>query len=231
MKPTTPVIIGKKIVRSFRNGDMDQVVLRGIDIEVYQGEFLTILGRSGAGKSTLLYQLGLLDHPTSGSIEILGQNTEKLTSNERTYFRLTKLGYVFQDYAVLPELTALENVMVPLLMQGIPDKIAREKSIKVLEQVGLGHRLDNPPSKLSGGEQQRVSIARAVAHEPQILFADEPTANLDSETAQTIMELFQELHKKNNQTIVMITHENEFKGKSDRTIYLSDGQIEKELKH
>ena len=227
MNTKIPVIIGKRIVKSFKNGESEQVVLKGVDINVYKGEFLTIFGRSGAGKSTLLYQLGLLDHPTSGEIHLLGQDTSKLTSSERTSFRLTKLGYVFQDYAILPELTALENVMLPLIMQGIPTHIAREQSITALNHVNLGHRLNNPPSKLSGGEQQRVSIARAVAHTPEILFADEPTANLDSETAANIMDLFQELHQKKQQTIVMITHEDEFKGKADRSIFLSDGRIEK----
>lgn len=230
MDKKNPIIVGKKIVRSFGSGNTEQIVLKGIDINIYKGEFLTIFGRSGAGKSTLLYQLGLLDHPNSGEIHILGHDTSKLSSSERTRFRLTKLGYVFQDYAILPELTALENVMLPLIMQGLPTNEARIKSAAALEQVNLGHRLDNPPSKLSGGEQQRVSIARAIAHDPEILFADEPTANLDSETAETIMDLFQELHKKHKQTIVMITHENEFKGKADRTIYLNDGQIAKEGK-
>jgi putative ABC transport system ATP-binding protein len=188
------------------------------------------MGRSGAGKSTFLYQMSLLDEPTSGEIFIDNENMFSLGLNEKTYFRLSLLGYVFQDYALLPEMTALENVALPLLMQNIPEKKAIEKASQALIRVGLEKRLNNLPSQLSGGEQQRVSIARAIAHEPKILFADEPTANLDNESSRIIMEIFKELHK-GGQTIIMVTHEVEYSKFAERIVHLDDGRIAKEEKN
>ena len=201
--------------------------MRGIDLEVKSGEFLGIMGKSGAGKSTLMYQISMLDHPTSGEIILNGINTETLSMEERTQMRLFELGYVFQDYALIPELTASENVMIPLLMQDNSFTEARKIAEGVLERVGLLHRKDNKPSQLSGGEQQRVSIARAIAHNPKILFADEPTANLDSVSGKSVIELFEELHKK-GQTIVMVTHEPEYAKYCNRVVYLEDGKIVRE---
>lgn len=192
--------------------------------EIKAGEFVSITGRSGSGKSTLLYQLGLLDIPSEGKVFIEGFDTSKLDQPSRTKFRLTEFGYVFQDYATIPSLTALENVMVPLLMSGMSFAEARKKSTKVLDQMGLGNKLDNLPSQLSGGQQQRVSIARAIGHDPKILFADEPTANLDSETSKVVLDVFLELHQA-GQTIVMVTHEDEYSALTDRIIELSDGVI------
>ena len=182
------------------------------------------MGRSGAGKSTFLYQMSLLDEPTSGEIFIDQKDTHTMTVNEKTYFRLSRLGYVFQDYALLPEMSALENVVMPLLMQDLKEKEAYQKAENALIKVGLGHRLHNLPAQLSGGEQQRVSIARAIAHEPQILFADEPTANLDNESSRMVMNIFKELHRA-GQTIVMVTHEEEYSKFADRIIHLDDGRI------
>ncbi len=222
------IITIKNLQKIYKTKDVETKVLRGVDLEVKQGEFLGIMGKSGAGKSTLMYQIGLLDHPTSGELIIDGVNTENLSMQERTDMRLSDLGYVFQDYALIPELTALENVMIPLLMKGMDDNEAQEASRKILERVDLLHRVSNKPSQLSGGEQQRVSIARAMAHDPKILFADEPTANLDTVSGQSVIKLFQDLHDK-GQTIVMVTHEEEYAKFCDRIVYLEDGKIVREI--
>ncbi len=208
----------------FQSGDSEIVALKSLSFEVPEGQFLTIAGKSGSGKSTLLYQLGLLDLPTSGSILIDGEEMVSMGENERTLVRLNSLGYIFQDYATIPSLTALENTMVPLLMQGYTEKEARKKAEAALKRVDLGDRMNNVPSALSGGQQQRVAIARALAHGPKIIFADEPTANLDSETSDQVIKTFLELNAE-GQTIVMVTHEPEYAVMSDRTITLADGAI------
>ncbi len=219
------IIKAQGIRKSFTDGLTVTEVLKGIDLEVTEGEFVAIMGRSGAGKSTLLYQLSLLDSPTSGSISLDGHTVDNLSNTEKTKFRLHTLGYVFQDYSLLPELTAEENIMVPLLMQGLSRDTARKRAQEVLESVNLVHRKDNTPSELSGGEQQRVSIARAITHKPKILFADEPTANLDSFSSKIVMEIFQRLNKENGLTIVMVTHELEYGKLADRIVKLSDGLV------
>lgn len=210
--------------KSFTDGNKETKILKGIDLQIKKGEFVAIMGRSGAGKSTLLYQISLLDTPTAGKILIEGVNVANLNNEDRTAFRLKELGYVFQDYALLPDLSARENVVLPLLMQQVPKEDAYIIADDMLKRVGIGGRLDNLPGKLSGGEQQRVSIARAIAHEPTILFADEPTANLDSESSKMVIDIFKELHKK-GQTIVMVTHEEEYAKVADRIIYLKDGLV------
>ncbi len=218
------MIITKKLVRTFYTGGVPFNALKDINLEIKSGEFVIITGRSGSGKSTLLYQLGLLDQPTSGEILIDGCEATKLSNKASARFRLEKLGFVFQDYALLPELTALENVLVPLIMLGFTKKEAYQKAEDALRKLGLADRMLNLPSQLSGGQQQRVSIARAIAHAPKIIFADEPTANLDSEAAATVIAAFQELHQQ-GQTIVMVSHESEYARLAQRVIKLSDGQI------
>jgi putative ABC transport system ATP-binding protein len=218
------MIIAKKLVKKYGKGELELTVLRSIDLEINDGEFVAIIGPSGAGKSTLLYQLSLLDSPTAGEVHLGGIVTSKLSEVQKTALRLNKLGYVFQDYALLPELSAIENVMLPMLVQNIPSSLARKKATRALERIGLGDKLQNKPSQLSGGQQQRVSIARAIAHEPEILFADEPTANLDSASAGPVMDAFVELHKA-GQTIIMVTHEDEYADKAKRVITLKDGTI------
>ena len=214
----------KNLIKTFKDGEKETRVLKGIDFVANSGEWISIMGRSGAGKSTFMYQMSLLDDPTSGTIHLFGQNINSMTADEKTDFRLSELGYVFQDYALLPDLTALENVAVPLMMQGKYKSDAYKEAKLSLERVGLGHRLGNLPSQLSGGEQQRTSIARALAHKPKILFADEPTANLDNESSRSIMQLFKEVHKQ-GQTIIMVTHEEEYSQLSGRIVHLDDGKI------
>ncbi len=220
----------KKLIRSFMNGNVETTILKGIDFKVESGEFIAIMGRSGAGKSTLLYQLSLLDEPTSGEVIIDGRDTHTMTSVEKTSYRLKNLGYVFQDYALIPELTAVENVALPLLMQRHPRPVAYKMASDALIRVGLTNHFHQVPSQLSGGEQQRVSIARAVAHEPRILFADEPTANLDNESSKQIMRIFEELHA-SGQTIIMVTHEEEYGKMAEKIIKIDDGKIIQIIQH
>ncbi len=218
------IIEAKNLIKSYGYGVNKMMVLKNLDISVLKGQFLSITGKSGSGKSTFLYQLALLDVPDSGQIKIDGTFVSSLSIEQKTKFRLKKLGYVFQDYALLPELTAIENVALPLLMQGFSKKDATHEAHFALEKIGLGNKLNCLPNQLSGGQQQRVSIARAIAHNPKIIFADEPTANLDTETSRVVLNTFLELNKL-GQTIVMVTHEKEYAAMADRTVELSDGVI------
>ncbi len=224
MNMDKPIIKIKDLSRTFTIGKNSIRALKSVSFDVERGSFVSITGRSGSGKSTLMYQLGLLDQPTGGSIQIEGHKVTDMSEDERTMYRLKELGYVFQDYALLPSLTAIENVMTPLLMMGYSKKEAHDKSKSALEKIGLGDRMTNLPGQLSGGQQQRASIARAIAHEPVILFADEPTANLDSETSMTVLKAFLDLHKA-GQTIIMVTHEKEYAAMTNRIITLSDGSV------
>ena len=223
----------KNIVKTYKSGDVETSVLKGVNFKANDGEFIAIMGRSGAGKSTLMYQMSLLDEPTSGEVIISGQQGGEMNEKEKAAFRLNKFGYVFQDYALLPELTALENVAIPLLMQGHEQKKAFFLATDALERVGLGKRLGNLPSQLSGGEQQRVSISRAIAHKPSVLFADEPTANLDRISSSMVMKIFEDLHRQ-GQTIIMVTHEEEYGRLAERVVYLDEGMVvstEEHIKH
>ena len=214
----------KNLVKKFITGDTELVALKGLTFDVRSGQFLAITGRSGSGKSTLLYQLSLLDRPNAGTIIVENQNIIELDDNKRVVFRRDNLGYIFQDYALLPMLTSIENVILPMLMQGVDKNVAMEKGQESLEQVGLADKSSNLPSQLSGGQQQRVSIARAIVHNPKILFADEPTANLDTESSGVVLDIFLKLNKK-GQTIIMVTHEPEYAKLADRNIELRDGEI------
>ncbi len=201
--------------------------LKGVSFDVARGELVAIMGRSGSGKSTLLHQIGLIDTPTSGSINIDGTDVLALTEKEKSHFRLTSIGFIFQEYALIPELTALENVHLPAMVQESRANPRKKRAIELLKRVGLGSRLDHYPNELSGGEQQRVAIARALINEPKILLADEPTANLDSVSSRVVLELFRSLNRELKQTILMITHEPEDKEFVDRILWLSDGELEK----
>lgn len=201
--------------------------LKNISFAVKRGEFLAIMGRSGSGKSTFLHQLGLIDNPTEGKIIIDGIDILALSETEKTKFRLSYLGYVFQEYALIPELTAWENTYLPASALGTDRNNYKKRAKDILEVVGLKNRLDHFPHELSGGEQQRVAIARAIINNPKIIFADEPTANLDSVSSKVILDLFQKLKKEFSQTIVMVTHEPEDKKYTDRVLWLRDGSVEK----
>jgi len=201
-------------------GKIEVHALRGIDIAIDRGEFVALMGPSGSGKSTLLNMIGLLDTPTSGGIVIDGIEVSSLDENGRADFRLKKIGFVFQFFSLLMELNSLENVALPMIM----DERKYDRAASLLELVGISDRADHYPSELSGGQQQRVAIARALANEPAILLADEPTANLDTESSNQIVGLFRELNKK-GQTIVMVTHEPELGEKADRIIRIKDGKV------
>jgi len=216
------MIKATNLTKTYHTGHLKLDVLKGLNMHVKTGEFVAITGKSGSGKSTLLYQLSCLDHPTSGEIYIDKTEITKLKRNQRSLFRLNTLGYVFQDYALLPSLSAIENVMIPLLMQGNSQEQARHQAVQALTQVGLADKLNNLPSQLSGGQQQRVSIARAIGNNPKVLFADEPTANLDSDTSLMLLESFKQLHDQ-GQTILMVTHEDEYAKQADRILTLQDG--------
>jgi putative ABC transport system ATP-binding protein len=205
-------------------GKVPTYALKGVSLEIAEGEFVALMGRSGSGKSTLLHQLGLLDMPTSGKASIAGTDVLNLSDSERTRFRLQYLGYVFQEYALVAEFTALENVSFPAMAFG--DNTAKKRAAHLLELVGLGDRINHYPSEMSGGEQQRVAIARSLINNPKVLFADEPTANLDTISSEVVFKLFQKLNKELKQTILVVTHEPEDKKYVDRVIWLKDGVIE-----
>jgi len=219
------IISAKNIQRRFIEGKLTTNVLKGIDVEVQEGEFVAIMGKSGAGKSTLMYQLSVLDTPSEGDLEINKVCVSELTESEKTAFRLNTLGYVFQNYALVPDLSAEENVMVPLLMRGYDWTESKQMAKVAIDGVGLEGKYKNLPAELSGGEQQRVSIARAIAGKPKILFADEPTANLDTVSGTQVIDLIAAINKDEGQTVVMVTHEREYALGCNRIIHMEDGQV------
>ena len=217
-------ISGKNITKEYIVGGNITRAVNNVSLDIFQGDFIAITGKSGSGKSTLLYQLSLLDKPSSGTISIHNEPTADWSEGKRTKTRLSTFGYVFQEYALVPELTAIENVLLPMFMEGSSYNEAKDRAEITLEKVGLSHRLHHLPNQLSGGEQQRVSIARSIINKPDILFADEPTANLDSETSKVVMEIFKTLNK-DGLTIVMVTHEDEYALLANSITTLKDGRI------
>jgi len=209
-------------------GAVEVAALRGVSLSIQKGEFVGIMGPSGSGKSTLLHQLGLLDTPSSGKILINDTDVSRLDDEARTRFRLLHLGYVFQDYALVSELTVKENVAIPAIMQGRPLDECYAAATAMLEKVGLLKRLDHLVYELSGGEQQRVSIARALVNRPAIVFADEPCANLDTENSRTVLELFRAVNRDLGQTVVMVSHEPWHMEYFDRIIFIRDGVLDEE---
>ncbi len=215
----------KNLKRHYTSGKVLVKALNGVSFEIDEGEFVAIIGASGSGKTTMLRILGLIDSPTEGEYSIKNLNVESLQEEERTYYRLTQLGYVFQDYALINEMSALENVYVVSLMQGKKKIDSIKTAQEALEKVGLGDKTNRVPDELSGGEKQRVAVARAIANNPQILFADEPCANLDTKTSEQVLNVLKELNKKYKQTIVMVTHEPWHLKYVSRVIELKDGLI------
>lgn len=212
------------VKKQYSSGDDVVEALRGVTISIEAGEFITIMGQSGSGKSTLLSVLGGMNHPSSGEVEMAGVDIYQLHSEKLADFRAQNLGFVFQSFNLIQYLTAIENVMLPLAIGKISTKAKTASARQALERVGLGNKLDRLPNQLSGGEQERVAIARAIVNNPHILLADEPTGNLDSKTSEEVMALFRELND-SGQTVVMVTHNPENGAYSDRTINLKDGMV------
>lgn len=201
-------------------------VLKGIDTEIYEGEIITIVGPSGAGKSTLLHIIGTLDKPTSGNVIFDGEDVFSLGSNDLARFRNTRIGFVFQFHHLLPEFSAIENVCIAAMISGKSMRSVEGKAKELLTEVGLGDRLHHKPSELSGGEAQRVAIARALINDPKVILADEPTGNLDSKNSDEVLHLIFDLRKKYNRTFIIVTHNEVFAQKTDRTLRMVDGQIQ-----
>lgn len=219
------VIEALGLKKTYHNGELDVEVLRGVDIAVKRGEFVAIMGPSGSGKSTLLHLLGGIDVPTGGQVILEGTDLATLTDDRRTLIRRRKLGFIFQTFNLLPTLTAEENVALPLELDGIAGADARRRAQAVLEMVGMSHRRGHVPSALSGGEQQRVAVARALVIEPILLLADEPTGNLDSVNGRQVTALLRRLVDESQQTIVMVTHDETVAAHADRIIRLRDGLV------
>jgi len=224
---TDAIVQVRGVDKIYKSGTEKVYALRGIDLDIYTGEYLAIMGPSGSGKSTLFNMIGALDKPTNGEITVGGVSLPKLSSRQLAYFRGKHIGYVFQAYNLIPALTAVENVMLPITFSGVDDATARARAIEVLEFVELGHRLDHTPGQLSGGQQQRVAIARALANKPAILLADEPTANLDQVTGAKIIQIFKELSVKFGVTIISATHDHRMLAISDRIVWVKQGQVDK----
>ena len=217
--------------KSFKSGDVLVTAVNDISFSVPEGEFASVVGRSGSGKSTLLGLLGALDKPSQGSVKIDGRDIAAMGDHQLIGYRCQKIGFVFQNYNLVPNLTALENVMLPMEFAKVPAGIRKERAQKLLATVGLTpDQMERKPGKLSGGQQQRVSIARALANRPKLILADEPTGNLDSETGRMIFDLLHGLAKSENTTILTVTHDLEIAGKTDRVFHLQDGKLTEEKK-
>ncbi len=223
---TAPLIISVRgLSKSFRMGNTEVAVLRGIDLDVPKGEMLSIVGASGVGKSTLLHVIGALDKPTSGQVIYDGRDVFSMSNGELATFRNRNVGFVFQFHHLLPEFSALENVLIPSMIGGIEPKEAKHRAEALLEEVGLSGRLTHRPGELSGGEQQRVAIARALMSEPKVILADEPTGNLDTHTAQSVHELLKKLNHERGLTSIIVTHNERLAEMGDRTVRMVDGLI------
>ncbi len=213
----------------YRVGDQEIRALDGVDLRIEEGEFIAIIGSSGSGKSTLMHLLGCLDTPTAGRMEICGQDLAKASSDELARVRNKEIGFVFQAFNLLPKLDVVSNIALPLIYAGVPARERLARARKAAEDVGLGERLSNRPPQLSGGQCQRVAIARALVNNPRILFADEPTGNLDSATGRMILEMFDALHA-SGKTVVLVTHDPAIAARSRRVIEIRDGRITREYK-
>src|SRR3954451_2551262 len=218
----------QNVVKTYHVGELDVPVLKGVSLTIGRGEFVALTGASGSGKSTLMNILGCLDRPTSGKYWLDGQEVSRISSDERARVRNRKIGFVFQSFNLLPRTTALDQVMMPLTYTAthLPEREGRKRALALLDRVGLGDRAHHHPSQLSGGQQQRVAIARALINNPPLLFADEPTGNLDSRTSKEVLQMFQQLNEEEGITIILVTHDNNVAATAKRRIKISDGLIE-----
>lgn len=222
-----PVIEVKNLFKIYRVGEEKVRALNGVDFTIYKGEFCSIVGTSGSGKSTLLNMLAGLEPPTTGEIIIAGEHIETKTENQLVKFRRDHIGFIFQSFNLMPTMDAVENVALPLTFQGMDKKKRTRKAKEVLKLVGLTKHMKHKPTQMSGGQQQRVGVARALVVEPEIIFADEPTGNLDSNTSKEVMELMKKVVRETQQTLVMVTHDNHLAGFADRVFHIIDGKIVK----
>ncbi len=213
------------LYKTFAMGERDLTVLKGINLEILRGEVVAIVGASGAGKSTLLHIIGMLDRPTKGTVSFEGQDLFQLAESAQAEFRNKRIGFVFQFHHLLPEFTALENASMPALIQRRPQTDVEADAISLLNEVGLGERLHHKPGELSGGEQQRVAVARALMQKPDLVLADEPTGNLDTHTGEALFGLMRELNKSRGTTFIIVTHNDKLSAQSDRIVHMQDGQI------
>ncbi len=220
-----PIILGQGITKTFEVGGQPLPVLRQIDLEIPPGQFVAIMGPSGSGKSTLLYLLGGLDRPTEGFIEVADHRLDALRSAELAAFRRETVGFVFQNFHLVPTLTALENVALPGIFSGVPREVREEHAARLLRMLGMLDRAEHRPSQLSGGQQQRVAIARALFNQPPIIMGDEPTGSLDSKTGQIVMRMLRALRDKAGKTVIVVTHDQGVAKYADRMIRLQDGKI------
>ncbi len=215
----------ENVKKVYDTGKVKVEAVRGITFSIKKSDFISIMGPSGSGKSTLMHLIGLLDKPTEGKIFFKGRDVTKFGEDKIAELRRKHIGFVFQSYNLLMNLNALENVMLPMLLDSIDRNIAEKRAIELLEEVGLKKRLYHKPNELSGGEQQRIAIARALANDPEIILADEPTGNLDSKTGKHIMEMFRDLNKTHEKTIIVVTHDPEWKHYSKKVVRIKDGKI------
>ena len=220
-----PLIKLENIWKIYQLGEVELNVLRGVSLEINPGDFVTLMGPSGSGKSTLLQIIGCLDVPTKGKVFLAGEDVSRMTEDELAQIRGQRIGFVFQQFNLLHNLNALENVMLPMVFQGVAENKRIERAKNLLNSLNLGKRIFHKPTELSGGEQQRIAIARSLANDPEVIVADEPTGNLDSFTGKMIMDILIELHKKENKTIVVVTHDPNIVGYSEQVINIKDGQI------
>jgi len=230
MNSAEPVISIKNLGKTYQMGTTEVHALKTIDIDIHPNEFVALMGPSGSGKSTLMNLLGCLDTPSRGDYVLSGENVSELDDSELAAIRNKRIGFVFQTFNLLPRLTSLDNVALPLVYAGFTKAQRDEKAQTVLERVGLGDRVEHKPNELSGGQRQRVAIARALVNDPAIILADEPTGNLDSKTSYEIMDIFEQLHREGN-TIILVTHEPDIAEHAHRIVRLRDGEVESDLKN
>lgn len=223
--PADGAIVLDRVSKSYEEGGRSRTVLHEVSATFAPGEFVVLLGRSGSGKSTLLNLVSGIDTPTSGEVHVAGRSLTRLSERERTLFRRRSIGFIFQFYNLVPTLTVLENLLLPLELNGGGGAKGRAAALDLLAQVGLADRRDTPPDRLSGGEQQRVAVARALAHDPELILADEPTGNLDAETGQTVLELLGRLLKERGKTLLVATHSQDLVSLADRVLDLTDGRL------